>query len=157
MFEENRCENPTRLSCSPVPRVPEGRGNQHSDSAPATHFDPETGTEHEYESLPQHELFCTMLKDNRKLGNVDTIVAYNGKFRFQDVWTTSDDEKHHCGVFAIDLYEWHNLASQVLGRPQGCCGMYRLSKSPAPANASVATTLELPYSYSQPLNPFEGT
>lgn len=124
---------------------------------PLPAFDPETGNAHEYEFLSQHEVFCKMLKDNRRVGNVDTIEAFNGKFRFQVVWAVSDDGHYHFGVFAIDLYEWHNLASHVLGQPQGCCGVYRLGRSPAPGNASVATSIELPFKYNEPRNPFEGT
>ena len=119
-------------------------------------FDPETGDVDKNELLPQHEMLCKVLKDNRNISNVDTIQAYNGKFKFEAVWGTLDnDSETHFGVFAIDIYQWHNLANGVLGRPQGCFGMYRLNRSPIPENACVVTSLELPYSYSEPLNPFE--
>jgi hypothetical protein len=118
-------------------------------------FDAETGNVDKNELLPQHQMFCKLLKDNRKIANVDRIQVYNGKFRFEVVWKTMDDGESHCGVFAIDIYNWHNLASEVLGRPQGCCGMYRLNKSPIPDNACVATSVELPFNYLELLNPFE--
>lgn len=119
-------------------------------------FDPETGDVDKNELLPQHEMLCKVIKDNRNISNVDKIQAYNGKFCFEAVWGTLDnDDKSHFGVFAMDIYEWHNLANDVLGRPQGCCGMYRLKKSPIPENACIATSIELPYSYLEPLNPFE--
>ena len=118
-------------------------------------FDPKTGDVDKNEQLPQHQTFCKLLKDNRSISNIDRIQAYNGKFRFEVVWATTDDNKFHFGVFAINLYDWHNLASQVLGEPQGCCGSYRLDTNPIPENASVATAIELPLTYSQLLNPFE--
>ena len=118
-------------------------------------FDPKTGDVHENERLPQHEMFCNLLKDNRNIENVDRIQAYNGKFRFEVVWGTADDNESHFGVFAIDIYNWHNLAGKVLGRPQGCCGMYHLKKPQIPENACVATSDELAFTYSEPLNPFE--
>ncbi len=118
-------------------------------------FDPETGNIDENELLPQHQILCKLLKDNRKISNVDHIQAYNGKFRFEVVWSTADDNESHFGVFAIDIYNWHNLGGKVLGRPQGCFGMYRLNKSPIPKNACVATSVELPFTYLEPLNPFE--
>jgi hypothetical protein len=119
-------------------------------------FDPETGDVDKNELLSQHEMLCKVLKDNRNISNVDKIQAYNGKFYFEAVWGTLDnDNETHFGVFAIDIYQWHNLANDVLGRPQGCFGMYRLNKLPIPENACAATSLELPYNYSEPLNPFE--
>ena len=107
------------------------------------------------EHHPMHKVFCKTLKDNRRIGNIDRIEAYNGKFRFHTVWTTSDDGDKHFGIFAIDLYGWHGLADEIVGSPQGCFGTYRLSNALPPENASLATRLELPYRYSQPRNPFE--
>jgi hypothetical protein len=118
-------------------------------------FDPETGKRDKIEQLPQHQMFCKTIKDNRKISNIDMVHAYNDKFSFEVVWCTADDKETHCGVFAINIYDWHNLASDVLGGPQGCFGMYRLSKSPVPENASLATSVELPYTYLEPFNPFE--
>ena len=118
-------------------------------------FDPETGNVDKNEQLPQHQMFCTLLKDNRKISNIDRIQAYNGKFRFEVVWSTTSDNEYHFGVFAIDIYNWHDLADEVLGRPQGCCGTYRLNKTSTPENASVATSVGLPFTYLELLNPFE--
>jgi len=119
-------------------------------------IDPETGDVDKMELLPQHEMLCKVIKDNRSISNVDKIQAYNGKFRFESVWGSLDNDKEtHFGTFAIDVYEWHNLASNFRGSPQGCFGMYRLNKSPIPGDACVATSIELPHSYLEPFNPFE--
>jgi hypothetical protein len=119
-------------------------------------FDPETGDVDKNELLPQHEMLCNVIKDNRSISNVDKIQAYNGKFRYEAVWGSLDNDKEtYFGIFAIDICEWHNLANNVLGSPQGCFGMYRLNKSPIPQNACVATSIELPHRYLEPLNPFE--
>jgi len=123
---------------------------------PCPIFDPDTGSVDKNELLPQHEMLCKVIKDNRSISNVDRIQACNGKFRFEVVWGSLDnDKKTHFGIFAVDIYEWHNLANNVLGSPQGCFGMYRLNRSPIPQNACVATSIELPHRYLEPLNPFE--
>jgi len=122
---------------------------------PVPTFDLKTGKPEKYEGLPQHPMFCKILKDNRRISNVDQIRAYNDKFQFEVVWVTADDGETHFGIFAMNIYDWHNLANEMLESPQGCFGMYRLSKSPIPDNACVATSLELPYKYLEPLNPFE--
>ncbi len=119
-------------------------------------LDRETLDVHASEQYQMHEPLCKILKDNRQVGNIDRIEAYNGKFCFHTVWVTADDGVHHVGIFAIDLYGWHGLADEMVGTPQGCFGTYRLSKTSPPVGASIATELELPYRYSQPRNPFEG-
>lgn len=119
-------------------------------------FDTETGQVAKESLLPQHRVLCKLLKDNRRISNIDRIQAYNGKFRFEAVWHTADDNVTNFAVFGIDIYDWHQLANQVLGRPQGCVGFYRISKDAFPGNASVASkSIELPFTYSEPLNPFE--
>jgi hypothetical protein len=119
-------------------------------------FDPGTGQVAKGTELPQHRIFCKMLKDNRKINNIDRIRAYNGKFRYETVWTTADDKKTNFAVFGIDIYGWHQLANEVLGRPQGCIGFYKINKDPFPNNASIAKrSTEFQFTYSEPLNPFE--
>ncbi len=119
-------------------------------------FDPETGQVAKETCLPQHKILCKLLKDNRRINNIDRIQAYNGKFRFETVWTTADDNETNFAVFGIDIYGWHQLANEVLGRTQGCFGFYQINKDPFPNNASVATrSTEFPFNYSEPLNPFE--
>jgi hypothetical protein len=72
------------------------------------------------------------------------------------VWSTADDNATNFAAFAINMYDWHCLANDVLGRPQGCVGTYHFGKDAIPINASVASkTIELPFTYSEPLNPFE--
>ena len=119
-------------------------------------FNPETGKVAEETHLPQHRIFCKLLKDNRRLSNIDRIQAYNGKFRFEAVWSRADDNATNFAAFGVDIYDWHRLADKVLGRPQGCIGFYRMGKDAVPGNASVASkSIELPFTYSEPLNPFE--
>ena len=122
---------------------------------PLPEFDAETRDVAEYTFLPQHEILCELLKNNRKIENVDRIHAYNGKFRFEAVWGTSDDNSRSFAAFGIDIYDWHQLGSKVLGRPQGCVGTYRIDGDGIPDGASTATRVELPFKYEQVLNPFE--
>jgi hypothetical protein len=124
---------------------------------PLPTFDPERGQLAKEADLPQHETFCKLLKDNRRIGNIDRIRAYNGKFRFEAVWSTADDAATNFGVFGIDIYGWHQLAKDVLGRTQGCVGIYRIATDSFPENAAVAAkSIEFPFAYAELLNPFEG-
>jgi hypothetical protein len=122
---------------------------------PLPEFDLKTHDIVESTFLPQHEILSKLLKDNRKLKNVDRIHANNGKFRFEVVWATSDDGRVNFAAFGIDLYSWHKLGGAVLGRPQGCFGTYRIKGDTIPEGASIYAKIELPYTYGEPLNPFE--
>jgi hypothetical protein len=122
---------------------------------PLAEFDPETHDVARSTLLPQHQIFCKMLKDNRRIGNVDRLHAYNGKFRFEVVWGAFDDHRGHFAAFAVDIYAWHRLGGNVLGRPQGCIGMYRTHDDIIPEGASVAPGIELGFAWKEPLNPFE--
>lgn len=123
---------------------------------PLPEFDANSGQVAKDTHLPQHKMFCKLLKDNRKLSRTDRIEAYNGKFRFEVVWSTADDDVTIFAVFGIDVYAWHQLAQDVLGRSQGCIGVYQIGRKGFPKDASVAVkTIELPFTYFEPLNPFE--
>jgi len=86
---------------------------------------------------------------------VDRIHAYKGNFRFEAVWFTADNGVTKVAVFGIDIYNWHRLGDEVLGRPQGCIGSYGIEGDIIPDRASVATARELSFRYNEPLNPFE--
>lgn len=122
---------------------------------PLPEFDPQTGDIAESTFLPQHKILCKLLKDNRKIENVDRIHSYNGKFRFESVWGTADDNCTNFAAFGIDIYNWHQLGDRVLGRPQGCVGTYRINGDLVPDGASTATKMELAFKYDEPFNPFE--
>ena len=96
-----------------------------------------------------------MLKCQRRIGRIDRIHAYNGKFKFESIWATSDDGKTHFVIACIDIYGWHKLGDQVLGRPQGCIVSYHPPSNAIPKDASAVTKLEMPYVYTEPLNPWE--
>ena len=119
-------------------------------------FNPETDPVAEETRILQRKMLCKLLKDNRRLSNIDRIRAYNGKFRFEVVWRKADDDVTKFAAFGIDIYDWHHLAEEFLGYPQGCVGIYHISKNDVPDNASVASkSIQLPFKYSEPLNPFE--
>ena len=122
---------------------------------PLPEFDPQAGDISQSTFFPQHEMLCKLLKDNRKIENVDRIHVYNGKFRFEVVWATTDDGCTNFAAFGIDIYNWHQLGDRVLGRPQGCVGTYRIDGNAIPDGASIVTRMELPFHYGEPLNPFE--
>jgi len=122
---------------------------------PLPEFDPKTHDVARNTLLPQHQIFCKMLKDNRRIGNVDRLHAYNGKFRFEVVWGAFDGHRGHFAAFGVDIYGWHRLGGNVLGRPQGCLGMYRTHGDIIPEGASVLPGIELGFAWKEPLNPFE--
>ena len=99
---------------------------------------------------------CRQLKLQRKIGQVDFIRAYNGKFRFESVWATSDNGTCNFVFCAIDIYGWHRLGDEVLGSPQGCTVSYHPPSNIIPAGASTLTILEIPHYFHEPLNPWEG-
>jgi hypothetical protein len=121
---------------------------------PLLELDPKTMQPMKHTILPQHQMACKILKDNRRIKNVDRVHANNCKFRFEVVWGTCDGECRHFAAFGIDIYNWHRLGSQALGHPQGCVGMH-FSNDPIPTNASVVPTIELGFTWREPLNPFE--
>jgi len=121
---------------------------------PLLELDPETRRPIPHTLLPQHQMACKILKDNRRIENIDRVHANNRKFRFEVVWGTCDDGRRHFAAFGIDIYNWHLLGNQALGHPQGCVGMH-FSNDPIPTNASVIPTIELGFTWSEPLNPFE--
>jgi hypothetical protein len=122
---------------------------------PLPSFDRETGEAHKHNFLEQHEVFCKILKSQRRIGQIDRIHAYNGKFKFESVWAVSDDGSTRFVVACIDIYGWHRLGDQVLGRTQGCILSYNPKGNAIPDGASVVSNLELPYRFAEPLNPWE--
>lgn len=122
---------------------------------PLPSFDRESGEAHRHNFLQQHSRFCRMLKTQRRIGRLDRIHAYHGKFKFESAWTISDDGKTRFVIACIDIYGWHTLGDQVLGRPQGCIVSYHPPSNAIPKDASVVTSLEMPYVYIEPLNPWE--
>jgi len=121
---------------------------------PLLELDPHTKQPIPHTRYPQHPMACKILKDNRRINNVDRIHTNNGAFRFETVWGTCDDGQRHFAAFGIKIYDWHLLANEVLGYPQGCIGMHSRN-GPIPSNASVVPMIELGFTWSEPLNPFE--
>jgi len=129
----------------------------HKILTPLPAFDVETGRPLDDNFLVQHERFCRLLKLQRKIGQVDFIHAYGGKFRFECVCAVSDDGSCNFVICAIDIYGWHKLGDQVLGRPQGCIACYQLPKNEVPAGASTLTSITIHHGFREPLNPWEKT
>lgn len=127
----------------------------HSVLTPLPSFDLKSGQLRKDNFLEQHALFCEILKGQRRIGQLDRIHAYNGKFKFESVWATTDDRKRNFVVACIDIYGWHRLGDQILGRPQGCIVSYQPHSNTIPDGASIATDMELPYLFIEPLNPWE--
>lgn len=119
---------------------------------PLVECDRETGDVRPSNFYPQHQHFCELLKFNRRIENLDQVIAYNEKFRFEIIWIYEDDQVTPVGIFCIDLYDWYRLSKWVLPRRQGCVGSFWAE---IPKGASRVQTPYLHYKYKEPLNPFE--
>lgn len=90
--------------------------------------------------LPQQHLLAVQtIKANRAAGNLDTILAWNRKLRYECVWCLSDDGAQWLCMFALDIYDWKDLGSHTTDIPaRGCTGVYALKGHVAPTGATRA-------------------
>jgi hypothetical protein len=87
----------------------------------------------------QHLLAVQLIKANRAIDNIDSIVAWSGKLRYECIWCQSDDGAQWFCMFALDIYDWKDLGSHTDNIPaRGCTGVYALMGSVAPASATRA-------------------
>lgn len=101
--------------------------------------------------LQQQFMFVEIIKKNRIAKNLDRIVCNNGKLQYDCVWMRMDDGKWCC-VFALQVYDWVNLADTNFTR-RGCVGFYRPTAG-KPVNATIATDLEFVVPNDDLLNAF---
>jgi hypothetical protein len=102
---------------------------------------------------PQHRLIVATIKTQRALGNLDRILANNGKLIYECVWIQADDRRWTC-MFALDIYGWKDLGDTGKFPARGCAGVYigKLGNPPAMATRAKMSTLILPNL--DPLDPF---
>jgi hypothetical protein len=100
-----------------------------------------------------HPVLVREIKKNRAAGSIDAIVFYNGRCRYECIWSHLDDGRPMC-LWALDLYTWHRLGDTKNFPARSCVGWY-LAVSSIPEGAARATMLELPFRNSEPLNAFE--
>ena len=75
--------------------------------------------------LKQHLLAVELIKRNRAFDNIDSIVAYRGKLRYECVWFQRDGAEEWMCAFALDLYDWKHLAGYSASiKSRGCAGIY---------------------------------
>ena len=101
--------------------------------------------------LQQQFMFVEIIKKNRIVKNLDRIVCNNGKLQYDCVWMRMDDGKWCC-VFALQVYDWVNLADTNFTR-RGCVGFY-CPTAGKPVNATIATDLEFVVPNDDLLNAF---
>jgi len=99
----------------------------------------------------QQYMFVKLIKKNRLAKRLDRIVCNNGKLQYECVWMKTD-QGDWCCVFALQVYDWVQLADNNFPR-RGCVGWYQ-PVSGKPNYGTVASKLEFPYSNSDLLNAF---
>ncbi len=77
------------------------------------------------------------LRQQLQTGSIDYIHAYSGNFRFASIWETINGSP--AVLFSIDIYGWHRLGDQAVGRKQSCIGAYPVSQQ-MPVGASVVAS-----------------
>jgi hypothetical protein len=88
--------------------------------------------------LQQHVLVVETIKRNRAAGNLDSIVAFNAKLRYEAVWCKADSGAVHASFFAVDIYDWKDLGSHTADIPsRGCVGIYILPDGSVPEGAAL--------------------
>jgi len=101
--------------------------------------------------IDQQYQFVEIVKKNRVAGCIDRIICNNGKCIYECVWVQMDNGPWAC-IFALKIYNWIKLADKHFAS-RGCTGCY-LPQSGQPTNATKWTTLEIPFSNIETLNPF---
>lgn len=123
--------------------------------SPLPAFDCSTGEPLDENFLQQNIVFCGKLKAQRMIGQIDCVHAYKGNFRFESIWAVSDDGLCPFVIACVDIYNWHRLGNQVLGRSQGCVVSYCPASRTIPNNASLVSKIRPPFRFKDLLNPWE--
>jgi hypothetical protein len=101
---------------------------------------------------PHHTYFVEHVKRNRTAGRLDRIACFNGKCVYECVWDKADGGQSIC-VFALDVYDWSALANTEAFPKRGCVGVYLPAKG-RPLDATAATSIDIPISNIEKLDPF---
>jgi len=103
----------------------------------------------------QHLVAVETIKSNRAFGNLDTILANNGKLRYECVWCQADDGVDWLCCFALDIYDWKDLGSHTAEIPsRGCAGIYMRTDRKAPNGATLNRRSEILIPNVDKLDPF---
>lgn len=101
----------------------------------------------------QHFEFVTCIKKNRLTGNIDRVVANNGKLIYECVWDKLSDGMACC-VFALNLYGWADLGDINNFPRRGCAGLYSHLNQAVPEDATRATNLVFEIEQNERADPF---
>lgn len=113
-------------------------GDEYSIQTPFPRADKNNGLVTVRPIRQQHLLTVESIKRNRASGNLDAIIANNGKLRFECVWCLADDQVSWFCMFALDIYDWKDLGSHSNAIPaRGCAGVYLLPDKTAPEGAAT--------------------
>lgn len=89
---------------------------------------------------PRQRTLCEeVLRRNRLTKTIDRIAAWNGKLQYECVWSLT--ALHAYCVFWLDFYNWSRMARLTGKAPADCVGIYVLSLSELPAQATVETQI----------------
>lgn len=94
-----------------------------------------------------------VLKRNRAVGSLDSVVCYNERCRYECVWVQADGGQWIC-IWALDVYGWIRLGDGQHFEPRGCFGLYRRPDGGTPKGAAEGTSLAFAVANQQSLDPF---
>jgi hypothetical protein len=103
----------------------------------------------------QDLLAVETIKRNRAAQNLDSLVAYNGRLRYECVWGEADEAGKWACLFAVDIYDWKDLGGHTKDMPaRGCTGFYCLPDYSVPATATRHRESVIAVPNCDPLDPF---
>lgn len=100
----------------------------------------------------QHRIFVDLIKRNRYVGGLDSIVANNDRVRYECVWIQFEDRRWGC-VFALTVDGWEGLGRHDIAPRRGCAGFY-VPESGLPNNARRESRLVFEFPNEDPLDAF---
>ncbi len=87
-----------------------------------------------------HQPIVGVIRLNRLCQRLDGISIYDGKCRFECVWSSLDNGVPCC-IFALDLYDWKRLGRTPITPEHGCVGLY-CPPNGRPQNGAKETRLD---------------
>ncbi|MDJ0708922.1 MAG: hypothetical protein QNJ14_00960 [Woeseiaceae bacterium] len=123
-------------------------GNQYALLTPFPRADVLSDGRPRVRAIREQDLIAVdVVKTNRAFGNLDSIVAYNRKLRYECVWCQADDGVRWLCCFGLDIYDWKDLGMHSEEIPaRGCSGIYSQNDLTVPEGATLnrQTTIAIP-------------
>lgn len=89
---------------------------------------------------PRQRTLCEeTIASNRLTKTIDRLAAWNGNLKYECVWALTP--LHAYCVFFLDFYNWGRLARLTGKKPMDCVGIYELSLTDLPTQATVESKI----------------